>query len=77
MGFSVQREKHMARECSICGKGKMVGHMTRFLRAHTNITGKRTFKPNLQRVRVDGARVLACVQCRRTLTKTARAAAKA
>lgn len=55
----------------------MVGHTTSFLRAHTNITAKRLFKPNLQKVRVDGARVLACVQCRRTLTKAARLAAKA
>lgn len=66
----------MARECAICGKGKMVGHTTKFLRAHTNITAKRTFKPNLQPVRAGGTRVLACVQCRRTLTKVARAAAK-
>lgn len=54
----------------------MVGHTTKFLRAHTNITAKRTFKPNLQPVRVDGTRVLACVQCRRSLTKAARMTAE-
>lgn len=54
----------------------MVGNTTRFLRAHTNITAKRTFKPNLQTVRVDGARVLACVNCRRNLTKAARISVK-
>ncbi|MEK7557552.1 MAG: L28 family ribosomal protein [Patescibacteria group bacterium] len=67
----------MARECAICGKGKMVGSTTKFLRAHTNITGKRTFKPNLQKVTRDGQRILACVSCIRDLTKSARATAQA
>lgn len=66
----------MARQCAICGKGKMVGHTTRFLRAHTNITAKRTFKPNLQTVRIDNQKVLACVRCRRDLTKAARIATR-
>jgi len=72
MRFSVQREYPMARECQICGKGKMGGNTRKLLRAHENITAKRSFKPNLQKIRHDGQRLLACVNCIRNLHKEAR-----
>ncbi|MBI2357757.1 MAG: 50S ribosomal protein L28 [Deltaproteobacteria bacterium] len=53
----------MARICSICGKGRSVGHNV----SHANNRTKRVWKPNLQKVRarVDGAvrRILVCTQC--------------
>ncbi|MBI2999375.1 MAG: 50S ribosomal protein L28 [Deltaproteobacteria bacterium] len=53
----------MARVCSICGKGRSVGHNV----SHANNRTKRVWRPNLQRVRarVNGQarRVLVCTQC--------------
>ncbi|MBI2089976.1 MAG: 50S ribosomal protein L28 [Deltaproteobacteria bacterium] len=53
----------MARICSICGKGRSVGHNV----SHANNRTKRVWRPNLQRVRarVDGTvrRILVCTQC--------------
>lgn len=53
----------MARVCSICGKGKSVGHNV----SHSNNRTKRMWRPNLQKVRarVNGQvrRVLVCTQC--------------
>ena len=53
----------MARICSICGKGRSVGHNV----SHANNRTKRVWRPNLQRVRarVNGQarRVLVCTQC--------------
>ncbi|MEX1997237.1 MAG: L28 family ribosomal protein [Candidatus Andersenbacteria bacterium] len=63
----------MARVCEICGKEKSIGNYRKLLRGHYNVTGKRAFKPNLQRVRYQGRRVLSCVQCIRTLHKDAKA----
>lgn len=77
MRFSVQRNLSMARECAICGKGKMGGHTRKMLRAHENITALRSFKPNLQKIRHDGRRVLACVTCIRGIHKSARVVAAA
>ncbi len=62
----------MARECAICGTKKMMGHTKRLLRGHTNITAIRSFKPNLQKVKIDGVSVKVCPTCRRSLTKEAR-----
>ncbi|HHY76558.1 MAG TPA: 50S ribosomal protein L28 [Firmicutes bacterium] len=54
----------MAR-CEICGKTRSVGHRV----SHSNIKTKRTFSPNIQRVRavVDGhvKRIYACTACLR------------
>lgn len=55
----------------------MGGHTRKMLRAHENITGLRSFKPNLQKVRHGGHRVLACVTCIRGLHKAARVASHA
>jgi ribosomal protein L28 len=62
----------MARVCEICDKKKSIGHTRKLLRGHYNVTGKREFKPNLQRTKVDGHHVLACVNCIRTLHKEAK-----
>jgi ribosomal protein L28 len=59
----------MARHCEICGKTKFVGHRRKLLRGHYNITGKRSFKPNLQKAKIEGKNVLACTKCIRTATR--------
>ncbi|MEX0974978.1 MAG: 50S ribosomal protein L28 [Bacillota bacterium] len=52
--------------CEVCGKAKSVGHSV----SHSNIKTKRTWSPNIQRVRalVDGVprHIYACTQCLRT-----------
>lgn len=56
----------MARECSVCGKGKMSGNHV----SHANNHNRRTWSPNLRRVRakVNGGtkRVLVCSRCLRS-----------
>jgi large subunit ribosomal protein L28 len=79
----------MARVCNLCGKGNRVGNQktTRGKAKYlggvgTKITGitRRTFKPNLQRVRVTqngtNKTILACTQCIRSgaVTKLIKAA---
>ena len=53
----------MANRCDLCGKGPMTGHNV----SHANNRTKRTFKPNLHKVRalVNGAarRVKVCSRC--------------
>ncbi len=70
----------MARQCSVCGKGAQTGNQvtTRGKQKYlggvgTKVTGisRRTFKPNLQRVKVSTQNgthkaVLVCVQCIRS-----------
>lgn len=53
--------------CAICGKAAVSGSNVSHSKVHT----KRRFRPNLQRARVDGKRVLICMRCKRTLAKTA------
>ncbi len=52
--------------CEVCGKSSSVGHSV----SHSNIKTKRTWSPNIQRVRalVDGVprRIYACTQCLRS-----------
>lgn len=56
----------MARKCAVCGKGVQVGMQV----SHSHIRNKRTWSPNLQRVRamVDGTprRILVCTRCLRS-----------
>jgi large subunit ribosomal protein L28 len=56
----------MARVCDICGKHRSVGNSV----SHANNKTKRTWRPNLQRVRakVGGAarRLLVCTRCLRS-----------
>ncbi|MCL6446809.1 MAG: 50S ribosomal protein L28 [Armatimonadetes bacterium] len=56
----------MARKCAICGKGIRVGMQV----SHSHIRTKRTWTPNLQRVKaiVNGApkRILVCTRCLRS-----------
>lgn len=56
----------MARSCAVCGKGIVVGIKL----SHSHIRTKRTWSPNLQRVKaiIDGAprRVLVCTRCLRS-----------
>lgn len=63
----------MARVCELCGKGKAMGNLRKLLRGHYNVTGRRSFKPNLQSTTFEGVKVLACVQCIRTKAKYQRA----
>ncbi|NMA52937.1 MAG: 50S ribosomal protein L28 [Peptococcaceae bacterium] len=56
----------MARKCAVCGKGVTVGMKI----SHSHIRTKRTWMPNLQRIKaiVDGSprRVLVCTRCLRS-----------
>lgn len=56
----------MARVCSVCGKGKVSGNQV----SHSNRHSKRTWAPNLRRVRaiVNGApkRLNVCTRCLRS-----------
>jgi len=56
----------MARQCHYCGKRTVAGSSI----SHAHNVTKRTFQPNLQRVRamVDGSvqRVLVCTRCLRS-----------
>jgi large subunit ribosomal protein L28 len=51
--------------CEVCGKAKSVGHRV----SHSNVKTKRTWSPNIQRVRamVDGVprRIYVCTGCLR------------
>lgn len=62
----------MARVCEICEKKKIMGNTRKLLRGHYNITGRREFKPNLQKTIIDGIHVLACTTCIRTQSKAGR-----
>jgi len=56
----------MANVCAICAKGVTTGYQV----SHSHIRTKRTWKPNLQRVRaiVNGtpARIKVCTRCLRS-----------
>lgn len=56
----------MARKCAVCGKGVVVGMQV----SHSHIRTKKTWQPNLQRVRalVNGTprRILVCTRCLRS-----------
>lgn len=73
--YFIVAESRMAKVCAICGKGKRMGNIRKLLRGHYNVTGRRSFEPNLQWTRVDGHRTLACVSCIRSQHKVARPAA--
>ncbi len=53
----------MSRKCVICGKSTQTGHRV----SHSNIKTKRTWKPNIQRVKalLNGVscRVKVCTRC--------------
>ena len=57
------------RHCEICQKGSIMAGTRKLLRGHYNVTGKREFKPNLQKIKHEGAHLLLCVNCIRTLHK--------
>ncbi|MBI1833674.1 MAG: 50S ribosomal protein L28 [Candidatus Andersenbacteria bacterium] len=61
----------MARICEICGKGPSVGNQRKLLRGHYNVTAKRRFRPNLQKTKYQGRRILACVSCIKTNSRKA------
>jgi len=56
----------MARVCDVCGKGPSVGNNV----SHANNKTRRTWRPNLQRVRaqINGGvkRIMACTRCLRS-----------
>ena len=57
----------MSRVCSLCGKGKLSGHLV----SHSNIKTNRTYNANIQKVKieVDGkpSKEYVCTRCMRTL----------
>lgn len=53
-----------------------MGNTKKLLRGHYNITGRRSFRPNLQRIKHEGRHYLACTNCIRTINKEAKAANK-
>jgi ribosomal protein L28 len=63
----------MPRTCDICNKKKSRGNIRKLLRGHRNVTGKRDFKPNLQKATINGHSVLACVKCIRTASRKGQA----
>ena len=57
----------MARACEICGKGKASGYRV----SHANNRTKRTFMPNLQKIRIalpngSNRKALVCTRCIRS-----------
>ncbi|HBE90228.1 MAG TPA: 50S ribosomal protein L28 [Candidatus Andersenbacteria bacterium] len=60
----------MAKSCAICQKSKSRGHTRVLLRGHRNVTGKRFFKPNLQKTTYLGKKVLACTKCIKQQNRT-------
>lgn len=56
----------MARVCDVCGKGKVAGNHV----SHANNHNKRTWKPNLRRVKIvangQPQRALVCTRCLRS-----------
>lgn len=68
----------MSRKCELCGKGILRGNRV----SHAHNTSKRTWQPNLQRVRatVDGRpmRIRVCTSCLKKglVTKNVRATKK-
>jgi len=56
----------MAKMCECCGKGKMSGNLV----SHSNRHTKRTWKPNIQKVRAkvdnETKRVNVCTRCLRS-----------
>lgn len=57
----------MMKLCMRCEKGVRVANM----RSHSNIASKRKQRPNLQRTKVDGKRLLLCASCLRVVTRAA------
>ncbi|MFA5128067.1 MAG: 50S ribosomal protein L28 [Patescibacteria group bacterium] len=55
----------MSRTCTLCGKTAARANNV----SHSNIKTPRHQKPNLQTVKMSGAKVKACTTCRRTLNK--------
>jgi len=64
--FLIVRRSTVARECTICGKGRRSGNNV----SHANNRTKRVFRPNLQRVRViinsASKYIMACTRCLRS-----------
>lgn len=50
-----------------------MGNTRKLLRGHYNITGRRSYRPNLQSIIHQGEHLMACTACMRTLHKEARA----
>ncbi|MCL2375631.1 MAG: 50S ribosomal protein L28 [Firmicutes bacterium] len=62
----------MSRVCAVCGKGKASGNNV----SHSNRHTRRTFEPNLHKMRIDidgsVANKYVCTRCVRTSKKAAR-----
>ena len=60
----------MARVCTMCGKGKLKGHLV----SHSNIKTNRQYNANVQKVKleVDGKKTkeYVCTRCMRTMRQS-------
>jgi len=61
----------MARECQLCGKGKMRGNTV----SHSNRKAPRHYKPNLQKETIEfedgqSVSVKVCTKCKKTVKKS-------
>jgi ribosomal protein L28 len=60
----------MAKKCSICQKGNLIGGKRKKLRGKYNPVAKKVRKPNLQFFTLpSGKRILVCAKCKKILTK--------
>ena len=59
----------MARICGVCGKGSIVITPRKLLLAHQNPTTKQRRYPNLQTLRITGAKLRLCTRCLKTMKK--------
>lgn len=51
------------RQCQICGKGSIIRGKRRLLRGHYNPVSSGRKYPNLQWMKVNGVRKMACTSC--------------
>lgn len=59
----------MSFRCKLCQKKSLRGQTRILLRGNYNPTSLKRKYPNLQWLNVDGARLRACVRCRKTYLK--------
>lgn len=59
----------MSKICEICNKGTITGHNVSHSKRHT----KRTWKPNIVKVKIEGKGILfVCARCRKSLSASSK-----